>query len=303
FLAVRRLGRLEAQGAAHPAGLLPAGDRVTAPVAARPYAGRLFGDHRQFLPPRALPADEIHLISHIPGGQIGYGLRRLLARAEINARPNDRRPARVLAIGMSATLGRPEEVWGALVDRSGVAQITPRQEDGPGGKGELEENPLAREYFYFVQPEVESRGQLITGATATIQTLMCLAHGMRRRPGDRGGYRGLVFFDSIDSLKQLHHDYLSAEQQNRLASLRTRRLPRDPATGREQSSCCRSPADCERFRFGDCWYFAAAQAGVEAPRPNDPYQVAAGADAEPVGYVPGRPLTVMPRPVYSGSAG
>src|SRR5262249_16088696 len=63
--------------------------------------GSLFGDDPAFTPPRAILADEIHLYSHIHGAQVGLTLRRLTARAELNARG----VRRVLAIGMSATLG------------------------------------------------------------------------------------------------------------------------------------------------------------------------------------------------------
>src|SRR5262249_28194135 len=155
-----------------------------------------FGD-RDFLPPRSLLADEIHLYAHIQGAQIGYALRRLLARAELNARPDDVRPARPLAIGMSATLGQPAEVWKKLTGATAVLAIAP-DSAAPlaGGAPELTENPRGREYFYFIQPEVESLGKLVAGSSTTIQALMCLAHGMRRRPGERGGYRGLAFFDS-----------------------------------------------------------------------------------------------------------
>ncbi len=262
-----------------------------------PYAGSLFGDRPEFVPPRSLLADEIHLYSHIQGAQVGYVVRRLLAGCEVNARPGDARPARPLAVGMSATLGEPATVWGHLTGRAGVIEITPDRDR------ELRENPRAREHYYFIQPEVESRGQQITGAATTIQSLMCLAHGMRRRPGDRGGYRGLVFFDSIDSLKQLHHDYLSAERENRLAALRTRRFTTDPATRHPRPACCGTPADCDTFRNGECWFFAAAKPDTATPQSNDPFQVAAGSDGDPVGYAPGRPLTVMDRPVYSGTGG
>jgi hypothetical protein len=72
-----------------------------------PSAGSLFGDRPEFLRPRAILADEIHLYSHIQGAQIGYALRRLFARCELNARPGDVRPPRPLAVGMSATFGEP----------------------------------------------------------------------------------------------------------------------------------------------------------------------------------------------------
>jgi len=239
--------------------------------------GALFGDRTEFAPPRAVLADEIHLYTHIHGSQVGYALRRFLARAALNA---DHAPP-ALAIGMSATLGRPASVWGALTGRAQVVEIRPEPD-------EREPNPRAREYFYFVQPEVESRGKDIAGAATTIQSLMCLAHGMRRRTGAGGGYRGIVFLDSIDKLKRLHGDYQDAEEGKRLASYRTRLYDDDPASGAPRRECCRDPASCDAFRDGECWYFAATDTTQASAR---------GA------YAPGRPLTVADRPVFSGTGG
>src|SRR4029077_16617805 len=87
---------------------------------------------------------------------------------------------------------------------------------------ETGESQRGREYFYFVQPEVESRGRDIAGASTTIQSLMCLAHGMRRRTGKEGGYRSLVFLDSIDKIRRLHGAYCDAEEQKSLAAFRPR---------------------------------------------------------------------------------
>jgi hypothetical protein len=253
-----------------------------------PETGALFGDGTRAAPPRALLADEIHLYSHIHGVQIGYALRRFLARAWSNALRRDAAAPRPLAIGTSATLGEPAEVWGALSGRpSAVKQITPQ------GDRETTTDPQGREYFYFVQPEIESRGQLIAGESTTIQVLMCLAHGMRRRPGDRGGYRSLVFFDSIDSFKRLLDDYRDAEQTKKLARLRTRRYPADPVTGQPRRQCCGKPAECDLFKQGECWFFAAG---------NDPYQTAAHRGGEPARYRAGQALAVMDRPVYSASS-
>jgi hypothetical protein len=253
-----------------------------------PDSGALFGDAQGVDPPCALLADEIHLYAHVHGAQVGYALRRFLARAWVNARARDPAARRPLAVGMSATLGEPAAVWGALTGRPGaVTRLAPQ------GEAETATDPQGREYFYFVQPEVESRGQLIAGESTTIQALMCLAHGMRRRPGDRGGYRGLVFFDSIDSLKRLLDDYRDAEQRKQLARLRTQRYPDDPLTRQPRRQCCGKPAECDLFQQGECWFFAAG---------NDPYQVAAHQGGAPVRYQVGQPLAVMDRPVYSGSS-
>lgn len=239
--------------------------------------GMLFGDSQEFASPRAVLADEIHLYTHIHGTQVGYALRRLLARATYNT--NSRLPR--LAIGMSATLGEPSRIWGELIGRDGVVELTPEQE-------ERQLNPRGREYFYFVQPEVESRGKDVAGASTTIQSLMCLAHGMRRRTGKDGGYRSLVFLDSIDKLKRLHGDYQDAEEGKRLASLRTRLFDDDPGVKQPRRECCGQPPTCDRFRSGECWFFAAT----------DDLQVSARGR-----YRRGVPLVVADRPVFSGTSG
>lgn len=241
-----------------------------------PQYAPLFGDVPGFAAPRALLADEIHLYTHIHGAQVGLALRRLAARAELNA--GDGR--RMVAIGMSATIGDPGATWGRLIGRSDALVISPAPD-------ETKVNPRGREYFLFVQPEVESRGKDIAGASTTIQSLMCVAHGMRRRTGDDGGYRSLVFLDSIDKLRRLHGAYMDAEENQELAALRTRRYGDDIA-GEPMTACCGEPEGCDRFRDGECWWFAA----------NDRRQrVAAG--RHPVGSC----LTVARAPIFSGTTG
>jgi hypothetical protein len=243
-----------------------------------PHYGSLFGDRDGWAPPRALLADEIHLYSHTHGAQVSYALRRLAARSARNAGG-----AEILAVGMSATLGDPATAWARLIGRDEVRLITPDT-----AAGERQRNPRGREYFYFVQPEAESRGQDISGASTTVQTFMCLAHGMRRRTGREGGYRGLVFLDSIDKVRRLHAVYQDAEEIKRLVSFRTRYFPDDPVSGQPRTECCREPHGCEIFRDGECWWFAA----------NDRRQVGAG------GLRRGDwPLTVAAQPVTSGTTG
>lgn len=242
-----------------------------------PAAGRLFGDDPAFAPPRAVMADEIHLYSHVHGAQVALALQRLAGRAAIN-RP-DAPP--VLMVGMSATLGDPARTWGRLAGRSDVLAVSARPE-------ERRLNPRGREYFYFIQPEVESRGADVAGASTTIQSLMCLAHGMRRRTDEDGGFRSVVFLDSIDKVRRLHGDYADAEEGSKLAAYRTRLYPEDPATGELPTQCCGDPYGCDRFQSGECWIFAANDAG----------QVGASGQRRP-----GRPLAVIDRPVTSASTG
>lgn len=242
-----------------------------------PDAGRLFGDDKGYAPPRALMADEIHLYAHVHGAQVALALQRLAGRAAINA--PDAPP--MLMVGMSATLGDPARTWGRLAGREAVEAIAARAQ-------EKQINPRGREYFYFVQPEVESRGADIAGASTTIQSLMCLAHGMRRRTGDEGGFRSVVFLDSIDKVRRLHGDYADAEEGRKLAAYRTRLYPEDPATGALPTQCCGQPHGCDRFQDGECWVFAAT----------DPAQTGAAGLRRP-----GRPLAVIDRPVTSASTG
>lgn len=240
-----------------------------------PRYGRLFGDDPRFEAPRALLADEIHLYTHIHGAQVGMTLRRLAARALTSG--SDPRP--MVAIGMSATVSDPAGAWRRLIGQDAVTVIQPQPM-------ELEQNPRGREVFYFIQPEVESRGADIAGASTTIQSLMCIGHGMRRRTGAEGGYRGLVFFDSIDKMRRLHGQYGDAEQGKGLAALRITAFGDDP-NGQPRTECCREPVGCDRFADGECWWFAA----------NDPRQCGA------IGRrTPGAPLRVARSPIYSGTS-
>ncbi len=243
-----------------------------------PRYGALFGDRDGWSAPRAVLADEIHLYSHVHGAQVGYALRRLASRSARNSGGRA-----VIAVGMSATLGDPATAWGRLIGRDGVDLITP-----DASVGERQPNPRGREYFYFLQPEAESRGQDISGASTAVQGFMCLAHGMRRRTGRDGGYRGLVFLDSIDKVRRLHAVYQDAEEIRRLASFRTRYFPDDPVTGQPRTECCGEPHGCEIFRDGECWWFAAndrRQTGAAGLRRRD------------------WPLAVAPQPVTSGTTG
>jgi hypothetical protein len=208
----------------------------------------IFGNN-DFSPAKAILADEIHLYSHIHGSQVGYTLRRVLQRSEEEMAKNglNKKP---LAIGMSATLGSPRFVWKNLVGRDNSQLITPE-------KNEKLINPKSREYFIFVQPEIESRGADIAGTSTTIQSLMCIAHGMRRRASETGGYRSLVFLDSIDKLKRMHSDFLDAEEGKNLSQFRTYLYNDDPVSGQKRRTCCRTPESCDTFKDGECWYFAA----------------------------------------------
>jgi hypothetical protein len=239
--------------------------------------GSIFGDSPGFLAPRAILADEIHLYGQIHGAQVGQTLQRLMARAELNRRPDD--PC--IAIGMSATLGDPASAWGRLIFRDKVHELKSLSE-------ETDFNPKGREYYIFIQPEVESRGHDIAGASTTIQSLMCIAHGMRRRTSEDGGYRGIVFLDSIDKLRRLHSDFMDAEMHKRLASYRVHLYDDDPGTSAVRTECCGEPVGCDAFRAGECWYFAAV---------DERQWTVSGR------YISGQPLKVVEQPIFSGTRG
>src|SRR3546814_15321446 len=133
--------------------------------------GRLFGDEPGFAAPRAVLADEIHLYSHVHGAQVGYTLRRLAARAETNG--DGATP--MLAIGMSATLGDPADVWRRLVGSDEDLLPVP-------AANEKTSNPRVRASFHFIQPEVESTCENIAGPYTTTPHLICLSTVTRRRP-------------------------------------------------------------------------------------------------------------------------
>lgn len=241
-----------------------------------PKYGILFGDKEGYSAPRAVLADEIHLYTHIHGAQVGMALRRTLGRCEFNSPTRQK----ALAIGMSATIGDPAKAWGRLIGRTQVEVIRPEVT-------ELSKNPRGREHFFFVQPEIESRERDIAGASTTIQSLMCLAHGMRRRTERDGGYRGLVFFDSLDKMRRLHSAYLDAEEGRNLAQYRTLNFG-DDASGRQIEGCCGDPLACDRFTKGECWWFAA----------NDPKQWGARGFRKP-----GQSLKVARQTVSSKASG
>ncbi|MDC9824818.1 AAA domain-containing protein [Devosia sp. ZB163] len=242
-----------------------------------PRYGRLFGDDAAFAAPRALLADEIHLYSHVHGAQVGYAMRRMSARVALN-NPSGHT---LLTVGMSATLGDPADAWGRLVDRENVVLLTPLP-------AEKVPNPRGREYFYFVQPEVESRGKDVAGNSTTIQSVMALTHGMRRRTGRSGGFRSLVFLDSVDKLRRLHAAYDDAETAKNLSAYRTRLYSDDPVTGAPREGCCGNPVGCDLFSDGECWLFAATDRRQTGSRGRTEI---------------GRPLRVAPQPIFSGTAG
>src|SRR3546814_12561967 len=73
-----------------------------------------------------------------------------------------------------------------------------------------------------------------------------------------------------------------------LGTYRTRRYPDDPLTGAPRNVCCNQPHGCDSFRDGECWYFAATDAGQ------------CGVSGR---HKAGGSLRVAAQPVFSGATG
>jgi hypothetical protein len=247
-----------------------------------PDANRFFGLPREagrggapFAAPRAVVFDEIHLYDTTHGAQIGMLIRRLrqrLFRAMSAAADGWRFP---LVIGMSATIGNAKAFWSEL---SGLAPelvvpLTPRPEDLEPAQG--------REYFLFIRPETYSRGKLVGDASVAIQSIMSLAHNLRRRNGEGDGapkHRTLVFQDSISKVKKLALEFHDAETNRFLARHRLAR-PAGPDL-----------TDTPEYRDGEYWVFDA----------EDPFQYS---DRRPAPGSAPCSLTSPQQPVFSGNKG
>jgi hypothetical protein len=246
-----------------------------------PRANTLFGlsakwnEAPPFAPPRALVFDEIHLYDTIHGAQIGLLIRRLRHRV-MQAMYGDKADSwkYPVVVGMSATIGNPRTFWSELsgLPPGMVHELTPRTDDLESAQG--------REYFLFIRPETYSRGKQIGDASVAIQSIMAIAHNMRRR-GPTGSepakYRGIVFQDSISKVKKLAIEFRDAESGQFLSALRLARPEGDPLASPE-------------FRDAEYWIFDA----------EDPFQYSAHRHA------PGDPpcaLSSPISPVYSGRKG
>lgn len=228
-----------------------------------------------FVPPRAVVFDEIHLYDTIHGAQIGMLIRRLryrLIRAMAGAQDGWRFP---LVLGMSATIGNARAFWHELsgIPEGLVTPVIPEEADLEAAQG--------REYFLFVRPETYSRGKLVGDASVAIQTIMALAHNLRRR-GPRGSdpakHRSLVFQDSISKVRKLALEFTDAETNKRLARFRLER----PAGA--------DPLATPEFRDGEYWIFDA----------EDPFQYSDRRAAE---GAPPTSLSSPNTPVYGGNKG
>ena len=226
-----------------------------------------------FCAPRAVVFDEIHLYDTIHGAQIGLLIRRLRHRLQQAMRSYDGESWQYpLMLGMSATIGNPQKFWQELSGVPYVDEISPDKEKDM-------EDAQGREYFLFIRPETYSRGKPVGDASTAIQTIMAIAHNMRRRDSDGKEppkFRSLVFQDSISKVKKLALEFHDAETNKNLARYRLQRpnFSQDVLTSPE-------------FLDGEYWYFDAEDL--------DQYSTQRQPGTE------ARSLTSMPFPVYSGS--
>lgn len=203
-------------------------------------------------PPRAVVLDEIHLYDTIYGAQVTRLVRRLKHRieqsmqrwpSEIPDVPGWKSP---LLLGMSATIGGPQAFWQRFSGGRAIV-LAPAMDD-------FEPTAAGREYFLFIRPESESRGQRIAVASAAIQSLMVLMHNLPRRMTPSGPkHRGLVFVESLDKLKRLHTDFMDAEEVRRLWKIRIG----DSVGAPDAAPGATPPPSFPGFDEGEYWYFDA----------------------------------------------
>jgi hypothetical protein len=229
-----------------------------------------------FVPPRAVVFDEIHLYDTVHGAQIGMLIRRLRHRLIRAMHGQDGGWRFPLVLGMSATIGNAQAFWSELsgMPEALITPILPEEEDLEAAQG--------REYFLFIRPETYSRGKLVGDASVAIQTIMTLAHTLRRRApheGEPAKHRSLVFQDSISKVRKLALEFTDAETNRFLARFRLKR----PMSGGD-------PQASPEYHDGEYWVFDA----------EDPFQYSERRTA--VGDPPAS-LSSPNTPVFGGNKG
>jgi hypothetical protein len=224
----------------------------------------LFGraeDSRQLCVPQFLMLDEIHLQTGSKGMQVGYLLRRLMARLQENrgaqahglvgyGHPDQPRVPLVVA-GLSATIHQGEDFFSRLVgiQRQNVTRVAPDDASGELISGDAE-------HLLFVKAE-DVRGTL----SSLIQTTMLLVHGYPQPPTDAPAYRTFGFADSLDLVNRWERDQKDSERQN----LFRLRLPNNPDNARAYlpshlfgCETCLSrnypEPTCIAHQMGECWW-------------------------------------------------
>lgn len=218
--------------------------------------------------PQAVMLDEIHLQTGSKGMQIGYLMRRLIARlcenrvAREAAREGYGHPQQelnpLLVLGLSATIYEGDDFLSRLtgVPRTSTTRIAPEEA--------LDEILLGdAEHLLFVKAEGGKPGPLST----LIQTAMLAVHGYPQPPaGEREPYRTFGFADSLDIVNRWLIDQRDTERPVRGGTpLYRLRLPGEPENSRAFAPVPALPChvcmhrnypniDCVAFQMGECWW-------------------------------------------------
>src|SRR5208337_3590860 len=215
---------------------------------------KLFGTE-DYLGPRLVVVDEIHLHTALKGSQVAYVLRRLIQRITWGNIRFERR-AQPLVLGLSATIAQPREFFSEL---TGIPEYRVRHERPL--RSELEKSGV--DYYLFVKPETRDEAAPLS---CLIQTCMCVLHNMKQPQGFPGrNAKALGFVDSLDLVKRWQHDFDDAEDRRHRKQLfrmrdpaEIRRLPSLQAFFGGRATCtCDTTIDpnCIFFREGECWWF------------------------------------------------
>lgn len=218
--------------------------------------------------PQAVMLDEIHLQTGSKGMQVGYLLRRVLARLRDNrARlavreagfghpEQDLRP--VLVAGLSATVHQAKDFFSRLtgIPVRDIHRVAPDESAGEITLGDAE-------HLLFIK--AENAGA--TGPLSTLlQTTMLLVHGYPQPADGAPPYRTFGFADSLDIVNRWYHDQQDTERPARGGPpLYRLRLPREPENVRAFRPVPRLTCDnciaqghpdrtCVAFQVGECWW-------------------------------------------------
>lgn len=209
-----------------------------------------------FVYPKLIMIDEIHLHTSLRGTQVALLLRRLIQRLNLGADALDQTLGKPIVLGLSATIVHQKEFFNGLTGiREHLIEV-----EGPLEDDALEETGV--EYFLFVKPEI---GENVAVLSNLIQTCMCVLHNMPQPEGFPSlNYKTLGFVDSLDIVQRWQGDLHDAEQNLRLYQLRDPSLISRDSDLRnyfpvEAKTCghCRSipNKNCILFREGECWWF------------------------------------------------
>ena len=237
----------------------------------------LFGlwGSEEYLPPKFLVLDEVHLYERLKGAHISKLIRRFKARVALTYKHRpDLEEVIPMLIGISATLNDEEAFLRKLIhlqhdDRTEKMVIIKPNED----ELELMEG---RERYLFLLPKKDSPTSnnpeyRVNDQTAAIQIMMALMHNLKTD----SSWKGLTFFDSINDLIQFSRNYdptygegtaqvEKSANYNELWRIRTDKTRPSQVKFSKISKGCKICSQhrtkdldqCPHFQIGDYWVFA-----------------------------------------------